>query len=181
MLSDLSVFNLLAVALYLLVAVSALAAGGTGMLLRQAHWHWQVWVTIGLLFVALATLRGLGLEDQWQDAMRASLRAEGTYAERRDLQRPIAAVLIALAGAIAFFIVYRGFSRVRGRRNVAALVAATSAFSMVALVTLRLVSLHPVDALLYGPFKINWLVDIGSSLVVLGAAGYYVTVLRQRT
>jgi hypothetical protein len=178
--SNLSALSLLAVSLYSLVALTALAAAGSALGHRQAGWHVRIWILIGALFVALAVLRGFGLEDLWQNELRSSLRAEGAYKDRRDFQRPLAAGVVALAGMWAFFLAYRGFSRVRGRRNVAAMIAVASAFIMTALVALRLISLHPVDALLYGPIKLNWIIDIGSSLVVLGAAGYYFNVVRQR-
>jgi hypothetical protein len=38
---------------------------------------------------------------------------------------------------------------------------------------LRVISLHAIDALLYGPIKLNWVIDLGTSLIVLSAAAYY--------
>ncbi len=180
MLPKISLFSLAAVSLYLLVMLAALTAAGSAMQRRQQPWHWQVWVAIALFFVVLAVIRALGLEHQWQDELRTTMRADGVYGERRDVQRPLAALLIAVTALIAFLFAYRGVGRVRGRRNVAVVAAAMSAFVMIGLVALRLVSLHPVDALLYGPIKLNWILDIGSSIVVLVAAVWYVTVVRQR-
>lgn len=180
MFANLSAFNLAAVGLYLLASFVA-AAGLFGALrFRQAGWHVRTWLLIVILFAALAALRGLGLEDFWQDALRNMMRADGAYQDRRAFQRPLAAGVIAAAGLIAFLWVYRGFRSVRGRRNVAVMVAAASAFVMIALVALRLISLHPVDALLYGPFKLNWIIDIGTSLIVLGASLTYLRVVIQR-
>jgi hypothetical protein len=45
---------------------------------------------------------------------------------------------------------------------------------------LRIASLHMIDALLYGPLKLNWVIDIGGSLVVLVAAIYYVQLVHTR-
>jgi hypothetical protein len=181
MFANLSALNLAAVGLYLLVAFVA----GTGLFgalrFRQAGWHVRIWLLIMILFVGLAGLRGLGLEDFWQDALRDMMRADGAYQDRRAFQRPLAAGVIAVAGLIAFLWAYRGFRSVRGRRNVAVMVAAASAFVMTALVALRLISLHPVDALLYGPIKLNWIVDIGTSLIVLGAAIAYLRLISGRT
>ena len=180
MLPNLSVFNTLAVGLYLLVALAA-AAGMLGAVrYRQAGWHIQVWLVVGAFFIILAVLRGLGVEDMWQNDLRAMMRADGAYQDRRDFQRPLAAGVIMLAGFAAFLWAYRGFRNVRGRRNVAVMVAMASASVMLALVALRLISLHPVDALLYGPIKLNWIIDIGSSLTVLGAAVYYLRLISQR-
>jgi hypothetical protein len=180
MLANLSAFNLAAVGLYLLVSFVAGAGLFGALRFRQAVWHARAWLLIMVLFAALAALRGLGLEDFWQDALRNMMRADGAYQDRRAFQRPLAAGVIAVAGLIAFLWAYRGFRSVRGRRNVAVMVGAASAFAMIALVALRLISLHPVDALLYGPFKLNWIVDIGSSLTVLGAALTYLRVVIQR-
>ena len=180
MLPSLSPFNIIAVGLYLLVALAGVVALLTAMRYRQAGWHIRMWLFAAALFVALAALRGLGIEDFWQGELRSMLRAEGTYQDRREFQRPLAAIVVAFAGIVAFLWAYRGFRNVRGRRNVAVMVAGASAFAMIALVALRLISLHPVDALLYGPLKLNWIIDMGSSLVVLGAAGYYTRLVSSR-
>lgn len=180
MLQNLSLFNLAAVGLYLVVMLTALGATFAAARYRQQGWHLRVWIIIALLFLLFAALRGLGLEEAWRDELRMMMRADGAYASRRDIQRPLASIVIAFAGAGAFIWAYRGFSRVRGRRNVAAMVAVGSALAMTALIVLRLISLHPVDALLYGPFKLNWIIDIGASMIAGGAAVYYLYVVRQR-
>lgn len=180
MFSNLSLFNLAAVALYLFVVLFALAASVGSVRYHQQGWHLRVWIMVMLLFVGFAALRGLGIEEIWRDALRQIMRADGAYESRRDIQRPLAAIVIAFAGGCAFIWAYRGFSRVRGRRNVAVMVSSASAFVMVALVALRLISLHPVDAVLYGPLKLNWIIDIGSSIVVASAAGYYVWLVHKR-
>jgi hypothetical protein len=51
---------------------------------------------------------------------------------------------------------------------------------MLFLVILRVISLHMIDRLLFGPLKLNWIGDIGASLVVLGAAIYYMKLVRER-
>jgi hypothetical protein len=178
--ASLSPFNMIAVGLYLLAALGCVIGLLTAMRYRQAGWHLRVWLSVAALFIALAALRGLGIEDMWQGELRTMLRAEGTYQDRREFQRPLAAIVIAFAGSAAFLWAYRGFRNVRGRRNVAVMVAGASAFTMIALVALRLISLHPVDALLYGPIKLNWIIDMGSSLAVLGAAGYYIRLVGSR-
>lgn len=49
--------------------------------------------------------------------------------------------------------------------------------AMMMLLGLRIVSLHQIDQLLYGPKKLNWLVDIGASLLAMGAAVVYIRVV----
>jgi divalent metal cation (Fe/Co/Zn/Cd) transporter len=180
MLANLGFFNIVAVGLYLLVALSGVAGLFTAVRFRQAGWHLRVWLFVIVLFIVLTALRGLGLEDMWQSELRAMMRADGAYQDRREFQRPLAAIVVAFGGIAAFIWAYRGFRNVRGRRNVAAMVAAASGTVMIALVALRMISLHPVDALLYGPVKLNWIIDIGSSLIVLVAAVYYLRLVTRR-
>jgi hypothetical protein len=45
---------------------------------------------------------------------------------------------------------------------------------------LRLASLHAVDALLYSPVKLNWVIDLGASLVVMLSAIGYIRLVRAR-
>jgi len=78
------------------------------------------------------------------------------------------------------FVLLRWARNLRGRRNVARLAGVLAAAAMVFLIALRLASLHMVDALLYGSAKLNWVIDIGASFVVLVAATYYALVVRAR-
>jgi hypothetical protein len=51
---------------------------------------------------------------------------------------------------------------------------------MLLLLALRIVSLNAVDAVLFGPLKVNWITDIGASVFVIAAALYYVRLLLAR-
>ena len=77
-------------------------------------------------------------------------------------------------------VLQRWARNLRGRRNVARLAGVLAAAAMVCLMALRIASLHMIDALLYGPSKLNWVIDIGVCLVVLVAAIYYVQLVRAR-
>ncbi len=173
MTSNPSLFSLAASAIYAVVAVVCLVAAAAAQRRRQQRWHLRAWVLLCLFFFALAALRWFGIEDVLRDDLRLLMRADGAYSERRSFQRPVAAAVVGLAGIGVLVWFYRGFRTVRGRRNVAVMVAAAGAFAMLGLVVLRLVSLSPVDALLYGPIKLNWLVDLGSSALVAACAAAY--------
>ena len=51
------------------------------------------------------------------------------------------------------------------------IVAVKDGLSLVFLLLLRIVSLHSVDLLLYGPLKLNWVIDLGACAIVL-ASGF---------
>ena len=58
--------------------------------------------------------------------------------------------------------------------------AAEGAASEAPVGMLRLISLSPVDALLYGPIKLNWIVDLGLGLSVVVSALAYVRIVGSR-
>lgn len=55
-----------------------------------------------------------------------------------------------------------------------------SVVAMVMLLSLRIISMHQIDQLLYGPIKLNWLIDIGASLLAMGAEAIYIRVVIRR-
>lgn len=175
-----SPLSLAASGLYGCVLVVCLAAAITARGSRQLPGHVWTWVLLALFFAALIPLRMLEVEEAVRDSLRAAMRAEGSYRERRDIQGPIVAAIILLSGAGALALLYRTARNVRGRRNFARVAALVAALAMLFLMTLRMVSLHAVDALLYGPVKLNWVIDLGASLTVLGAAGFYTRLVRRQ-
>lgn len=175
-----SMLSLAAAVLYLLVSSSCILAATTAIRGRQMRWHGRNWALLAVLFVAFAALRIFGFEEVWREDWRIAMRFEGTYEERRSFQRPIVAALIAIGASLALWWVYRVARVIRGRRNIATMVATSCAAVMVFVLALRLVSLHPIDSLLYGPIKLNWIMDVGSSLAVLGSALYYWRIVSAR-
>lgn len=165
-------------------AIYALTVIATGLAARSARpenafaWHGRIWRFLATLFIVLIALRILNAEELLRDQLRGMLEVEGAYSNRRDLQRPLAAGVIVVFAAAAFWLSYRFAGTVKDRCNFAAMSAFASGFGMVFLVGLRIVSLHPIDALLYGPMKLNWLCDVGFSFLVTGFALYYVWIVR---
>lgn len=175
-----SLLSLVAAGFYVVITMVCLLASGAASRLRQPPRHWQIWAAIALVFAVLATIRVMGLEDILRDALRDILRGERTYGDRRAFQRPLAAGALALVSLIGGFVLFNQARSVRGRRNVALLAATGSALVMALLIALRIISLHQVDSLLYGPLKLNWVIDLSASLLVLGSAAYYLKLVRQR-
>lgn len=175
-----SLFSLIAAALYMLVLAACMTAAITAGRRRQPPRHWQTWGALACGFMLLAILRISGLEDAIRDLFRDLLRAEGVYADRRSLQRPLAAGLLGVVSLLLVWGLVRQWHHARGRRNLA-IVAATAGFAtMIMLLGMRIISLHQLDRLLYGPLKLNWITDLGASIAVLGAALIYVRQVVQR-
>ncbi|GIX19306.1 MAG: hypothetical protein KatS3mg120_0982 [Erythrobacter sp.] len=168
-----SLLSLAAVGLYCLVSCACAVAALSVQRARQPAWHRVIWLVIGAMFVMLAFSRLTGFEEALRESLRLELRVTHQYEERRSLQRPIAAFAVALVGAIGLALAYRTAQRLKGPANLAAITAVASAIAMVGLVCLRLISLSPVDKLLYGPLKLNWIADIGLSTIVLVAAALH--------
>lgn len=172
--------SLSAAGLYIVVVTASFIAAGGAMRLRQPRWHRRTWVVIALIFAVFAVMRVVGLEDILRDALRAMLRIEDVYGNRRALQRPLAVAAIITLSVITGFVYFRQYFAVKSRRNIALLSATVSALLMALLMALRIISLHQIDTVLYGPLKLNRVLDIGASLIVLGSALSYLRSLRRR-
>lgn len=175
-----SLLSLSAAGLYLLVMAVCLGAAMVASRHRQSPNHARTWLVIGLAFALLAAMRITGLEEIVRDLFRDVLRVEGTYADRRSIQRPLAVAVIFGVMGLAAWVLYRQSRRARGRRDLALLAAVASVILMLLLLGLRIVSLHQLDRLLYGPLKLNWVTDIGASLLTMGAAAVYMRLVTRR-
>lgn len=132
------------------------------------------------MFAAMAVIRITGIEDLLRETLREALRADAAYADRRAIQRPLAAAALVAITLLAGLMLWRQSRTAKGRRNVAVLVANGSTLTLALLLLLRIISLHQVDSLLYGPIKLNWVIDLGTSALVLACAVLYLTLVRQR-
>jgi len=173
-----SPLSLMAAGFYVFVAIAVCVAAGVAARHNQPPWHNRTWLLLGCLFSLLIVSRIFSLEDLLRDSLREMARSDGTYEYRRDFQRPLVAFIFVLFGAAASWWIYRAAKSMRGRRNFAVMAALASGFGMTGLIALRLISLHPIDALLYGPAKLNWVGDIGFGVIIVGAAVYYVRLIR---
>lgn len=175
-----STFSLIAACFYAAVAASCLLALVPAVRLRQARWHVLGWSAIALLFVMLGVMRVFGVEELLREVLRNLLRSQGAYDHRRELQGPIFAALFVTAAFLGGFWTYCTAQTISGCRNIAAAIAIACGCVLIFLNLLRIVSLHSVDQLLYGPLKLNWFIDLGASAVVLGCGVYYWRVVTGR-
>ncbi|WP_260926836.1 hypothetical protein [Novosphingobium sp. 9] len=138
------------------------------------------WLMIGL-FVVMICMRLFNVEQNFSDTMRGIARADQVYSERRDLQTPLVLLIIAVTTGASCWILYKTSKR-RAAMHPAALMILASRIAAVAeilLVTLRMISLHGVDALLYhgGILRPNYLIDLAACLTIAGTAWKYRQIL----
>lgn len=179
MFSGQSLFGILAAVAYGLALLACGYASVSAAKARLPQAHIRNWSLIALLFAGLIVLRAFDIEDSLRESFRAWLRDEGIYQDRRAYQRPMVAVLIAIAAPLLFFLIYRIAHYRSALGSIAINAAIFASFVMLGVLGLRVISLHQIDGLLYGPLKLNWFADIGSSMVVIGTAILYVWELKR--
>lgn len=172
-----STLSIMASALYVLVVFATGVGAGVANSCKQQAWHWRSWLLLACFFMLLTASRLLDVEETLRDNLRSMLRADAAYDNRRDFQRPLVAGLVVIAAMVGFWWTFGIAGRITGRRNITVMVALISGAFMILLIAMRMISLHLIDALLYGPFKLNWVADVGLSLIVIGAAIYYIRVV----
>ena len=175
-----SILSLFGSVVYLFVLLACSGAAVTAARYRQPPSHARTWLIFTVFFAILAASRLLSAEELLRDYLRDALRASGSYRERREFQAMVAAAILVMVASFAGILLYRWARRLRGRRNVMLLVSSVAVLALLCLIALRLISLHMVDAMLFGPLKLNWVIDLGASFVVLLAAGNYVRLVRAR-
>lgn len=177
-----SALSLLGAGLYVVVALAcamaAIATRGAG----EARSSPRGWLVIGVFFVLFALMRLLQTEDILRDLLRGLLEWSDAREGRRALQLPLSLLALAIAGVPAVWLMRRIKAAGVWSRGSALDWARLATLCMVALIGLRLISLHWVDAVLFspaiGPLRINWMLDIGLSVAVLLAALAYAEKVR---
>lgn len=130
----------------------------------------KVWLFAAVAFAGFGVLGLSGLETALQDALRNQLLLDGDYAVRREFQTP-ATVVALLAIAASFGLVFwRLHSEPQQQRFAPHRVAILAVMAIAGVSVLRLISLHAVDALLYGPLKLNWAVELGAPVFAIAAS-----------
>jgi hypothetical protein len=180
MFSGQSILGIAASSIYMLVILACVCAALAAQLRQQDRAHLVTWIILAVFFAILIALRAFDIEEGLRQDMREAMRSENKYFRRREVQRTYISGAIILAAMMAFGLVYRTFQRPRGRRDLVLLIAKFAALAMAFTLSARMISLSPIDKLLYGPLKLNWLGDIGSSLVVMAAAAGYVWLVLAR-
>lgn len=133
----------------------------------QSH---KIWWFCAAFFLVLAAVRAMGAESIMTENMRHWFHDQGVYGARRDLQRPISAGLVVVLSAVFALFWLKCPSMQSSTRQWAKFWGFVGLVTMTGVIAMRLISFHELDRLLYGPIKLNWLLDIGSSALVAWAA-----------
>ena len=177
---DISALTATAALLYALSSAACLRAAYTPKNQRQLNWQKCVWIALAVLFALLLVSRVFGLEEALREAIRSALRAGGNYGGRREFQSWIAGFFLVLAICGAAYGLNTLRRKVRGKRAVTTYAALLAGVLMVLLAAIRLISLHVLDGLLYGPLKLNWVFDIGLTVTIISFAVYHTVLVRKR-
>ncbi|MFC3098010.1 hypothetical protein [Alteraurantiacibacter palmitatis] len=165
--------------LYVLIAACALFAAHNAGRLGMGNPDRMTWLVVAAAFGIFVVLRLAGVEEILRDHLREMLRSGGVYDERRDIQRPLAAIAFVVIGAMGW-LALRSWPGMRSRSRLCKWIACWATAGFVPLYILRILSLHAVDVLLYrGPVRLNWVLDGALSLFAGGAALAYVVFIRQ--
>ena len=118
-------------------------------------------------------MRVFAVEEWLRSDLREMLYERHSYEQRRVLQEPLTVLIIVGAAGAAAWIMYFVMTSVKGRRNVALIAALGCSGGLFVLAAFRVISLHFIDDLLYGPLKLNWCLDLGLSLSALACGVRY--------
>lgn len=168
-----STFGLIAAGLYCVTGALGVLAAWRARASRHAPRHVRLWLLVALVFSLLALSRMAMAEDALHEWLRGQFEGMALYDRRRALQLPLALLTMAaaFAGLLWWLATWR---RNSGRRRERMIHLARLALAVMgALVMLRVISLHATDGLLHGGVRLNWWLDIGSSLLAGLAALRY--------
>ncbi|WP_372730995.1 hypothetical protein [Novosphingobium sp.] len=178
MAANISLFSLCAAMIYLLIGGLCLNAAAIAVRSGRPGAESAWWVLCAMLFLALIALRLSGLEEHFRTLTRNLLRQDGIYEMRRDAQAPLSVlVILGTAGLVALMARLHLKTR-RGSPLRFIAHARLAVAGLCGLIILRVISFHSVDGLLYGPAKLNWLIDLGSSLITGWCAYRYGRIAR---
>lgn len=153
---DIGLANLLGIAVY---SASVLVATVTAVRVRQAvPGGLALWLAVALFFVGLAAFRLVGAEETIRQALRGMLVERMEYGERRTFQTAAVIACLVVFGIGAYFHLPR-----MARWPLWRAMTAASVVLLLLLYSLRIISLHGVDRLLYasiGPVHFNHLLEL---------------------
>lgn len=176
---ELNSLSLFGVFFYAITAALAIGAARSAKMQGRGAKHFTNWLIIAVFFLCLMAMRGLAIEDWTEDSLRRALKTGQIYQDRREMQAALAAGLASVSLIAAAFAARAAIRKIEDRGDMILLVANAASLAMAALVGLRLLSYHTIDALLYG-LRLNWVIDIGSTVAVAVCALLYLRFARRK-
>lgn len=167
-----SIMSVAVLWIYIATVVACFGAAIHGRLSKAPGFN--AWTAISMALIVLGAFRLFNGEDFVRNFLRESVRRAGHYDDRTPFQ--MAALVIAIVLAVALiWLAWRYWPRARsGRMNQAVAVARLSLLAFLPLYSVRIISLHATDALLYaGPIRLNWVLELGLLVTILAAAVTY--------
>lgn len=158
-------YSMIGAGIYLGVCALSIAAALVSTADRNSRNQRIGWVLIGVLFAILAASRIFMLEEHLRGVLRSMLRANSEYGMRRMFQLPVTILVLIVGALIAGATVHWERKRAGDRRSRLLSWAWMASGIMMLLLAARIVSFHTLDMIL-GTFRLNWIIDIGSSLAV---------------
>lgn len=130
--------------------------------------------------LGLSAQRFLSLEDALRGQMRLAMARMELLEARSAFQAPVV-MLIGILGIALIWLVLKSPRLRRGTILEMTMVAGKLALAgLFVLLSLRIVSLHAVDTILFtrflGPIRLNWILDIGLATLLAGAAVRFASV-----
>ena len=166
-------FNLLGSGLYFMVALTALLAA---VMVRGDRAGDRIhWLGIAALFIGFAASRWFQIEVGLSSMLRETIRSAGAYGERASWQAPATVVLVVLLFALGWYFIATWRRRSPGSRARAVFISRFAGIALLLFVGVRIASLHAIDKLIYsgGPIRLNYLIDLGLTGIVLAMAILY--------
>ncbi len=163
--------------LYIATALMCLAASRSVLKPNNSSDKAVPWSLISVLFCVFALARLL----QWEEAVRLWLAAEflasQDYADRRTWQAPVVGA-VAMIGFIGSWATARRLLNNKNKTLRSFYLAVISVIGLLCLITLRIISLHAIDQILYG-MRLNWVIDPALTFLVAGAAFWTIKIARR--
>jgi hypothetical protein len=176
-----SIPNYIAIVIYIVCAAAAAVTARFTSRRGLPHRDRLNWWGMACLLIFMAFSRVVGFEHRFSDYFRSLAHLNGVYNDRRELQKPLVAIiLVSVAAGVGYTLnreLKKGTTHPAARMVFISQIAATI---LIVLMTLRMISLHSIDALLYsrGPARLNHILDLGSCIAIAACASYYRWTLR---
>ncbi len=144
--------------------------------------HNGLWLVAALGMLGLSAIRFLALEDVLRGELRLAMASMDIHETRSAFQIPAVAIVCALGLALIWFALRRLRTKRASKLEISVVVGKLALIGLIVLLSLRIVSFHAVDTILFtrflGPIRLNWILDIGLATALASAALGFASISR---